>query len=74
MFLILEIRVVLSNMMRKNVFVNQHINFANCEKSDVKQTLPSAEFDSNNEHFGVICTRTSKDQDMYGTTKNYFGV
>ena len=40
----------LSYMMRKNVFINQDINFANCEKPDVKQTLPSAEFDSNNEH------------------------
>ena len=38
----------LSYMMRKNVFINQDINFANCENPDVKQTLPSAGFDSNN--------------------------
>ena len=37
--------------MRKNVFINQDINFANCEIPDVKQTLPSADFDSNNEHW-----------------------
>jgi hypothetical protein len=39
-----------SYMMCKNVFINQDINFANCEKPDLKQTLPSTEFDSNNEH------------------------
>jgi hypothetical protein len=37
-------------MTRKKVFVIQDINFAKCEKPDFKQTLPSAEFDSNNEH------------------------
>ena len=46
--------------MLKNVFINQDIYFANCEKPDVKQTLPSAEFDSNNEHLVSFVRRLQK--------------
>jgi len=65
----------LSYMMRKNVFfLSQDLNFANCEKLDVKQTLPSAEFDSNNEHLVPFLRGLQRIRICTERLRNNFGV
>ena len=59
----------LSYMKRKNVFVKQEENFANCEEPGIKQAVLSVLFDSKYWSFGLMCEDFTQGQDLYSKAK-----